>query len=165
MVSPRLGLVAGRPIACTSLGTIVRGFASCRAICRTAGMAARRMEQDRRNEDFRGMLARMEREGHLRRVTKTISPRHITALCGQAPSAVLCEAVEDYDIPVVGWPVLDPRPSGIRSRLAGRRARQPLCYRRGAAAIAGARERCAMPGSCVDGRRRRPHGAADPVHA
>ena len=65
-------------------------------------MAARRMDQDRRNEDFRGMLARMEREGHLRRVTKTISPRHITALCGQAPSAVLCEAVEDYDIPVVG---------------------------------------------------------------
>lgn len=65
-------------------------------------MAARRMDQGRRNEDFRGMLARMEREGHLRRVTKTISPRHITALCGQAPSAVLCEAVEDYDIPVVG---------------------------------------------------------------
>jgi 2,5-furandicarboxylate decarboxylase 1 len=65
-------------------------------------MAARRMEQDRRNEDFRGMLARMEREGHLRRVTKTISPRHITALCGQAPSAILCEAVDGYDIPVAG---------------------------------------------------------------
>ena len=65
-------------------------------------MAARRMEQDRRNEDFRGMLARMEREGHLRRVTKTISPRHITALCGQAPTAVLCEAVDGYDIPVAG---------------------------------------------------------------
>ena len=65
-------------------------------------MAARRIEQDRRNEDFRGMLARMEREGHVRRVTKTISPRHITALCGQAASAVLCETVEDYDIPVVG---------------------------------------------------------------
>jgi 2,5-furandicarboxylate decarboxylase 1 len=67
-----------------------------------AGMAARGIEQDRRNEDFRGMLARMEREGHLRRVTKTISPRHITALCGQAPSAILCESVADYDIPVVG---------------------------------------------------------------
>src|SRR3954465_14537310 len=66
------------------------------------GMAARGIEQDRRNEDFRGMLARMEREGHLRRVTKTISPRHITALCGQAPSAVLCEAVDGYDIPVAG---------------------------------------------------------------
>ena len=65
-------------------------------------MAARRTEEDRRNEDFRGMLARMEREGHLRRVSKTISPRHITALCSQAPSAILCEAVEDYDIPVVG---------------------------------------------------------------
>ena len=38
----------------------------------------------------------------LRRVTKTISPRHITALCGQAPSAVLCEAVDGYDIPVAG---------------------------------------------------------------
>jgi 2,5-furandicarboxylate decarboxylase 1 len=60
------------------------------------------MEPDRGREDFRDMLARMEREGHLRRVAKTISPRHITALCGQAPAAVLCESVEDYDIPVVG---------------------------------------------------------------
>lgn len=51
-------------------------------------------------EDFRGMLARMEREGHLRRVKKKISPRHITALCGQAPAAILCEAVEGYDVPV-----------------------------------------------------------------
>ncbi len=48
------------------------------------------------------MLARMERDGHLRRVAKTISPRHITALCGKASSALLCEAVDDYDIPVVG---------------------------------------------------------------
>jgi 2,5-furandicarboxylate decarboxylase 1 len=57
---------------------------------------------NRRSEDFRDMLARMEREGHLRRVAKTISPRHITALCGKASSALLCEAVDDYDIPVVG---------------------------------------------------------------
>jgi 2,5-furandicarboxylate decarboxylase 1 len=57
---------------------------------------------NRRSEDFRDMLARMERDGHLRRVAKTISPRHITALCGKASSALLCEAVDDYDIPVVG---------------------------------------------------------------
>ena len=60
------------------------------------------MKQGERSEDFRGMLARMEREGHLRKVTKTISPRHITALCGQAPAAVLCQVVEDYGIAVVG---------------------------------------------------------------
>ena len=59
------------------------------------------MEPDRCSEDFRGMLTRMESEGHLRRVTKSISPRHITALCGQAPAAILCQSVEDYDIPVV----------------------------------------------------------------
>jgi 2,5-furandicarboxylate decarboxylase 1 len=53
-------------------------------------------------EDFRGMLMRMESEGHLRRVTKSISPRHISALCAQAPAAVLCQSVEDYHIPVVG---------------------------------------------------------------
>jgi 2,5-furandicarboxylate decarboxylase 1 len=60
------------------------------------------MEPDRRSEDFRGMLARMEREGHLRKVSKSISPRHITALCNQAPAAIWCQSVEDYDIPVVG---------------------------------------------------------------
>lgn len=60
------------------------------------------MDEERPSEDFRGMLSRMEREGHLRRVAKRISPRHITALCGQAPTAVLCETVEDYEIPVVG---------------------------------------------------------------
>jgi 2,5-furandicarboxylate decarboxylase 1 len=53
-------------------------------------------------EDFRSMLARMETAGHLRRVSKTIKPQHISALCAQAPAAILCEAVEDYDIPVVG---------------------------------------------------------------
>ena len=46
-------------------------------------------------EDFRGMLARMEREGHLRRVKKKISPRDITALCGQARAA-MC-SVTDAD--------------------------------------------------------------------
>jgi 2,5-furandicarboxylate decarboxylase 1 len=53
-------------------------------------------------EDFRGMLARMEREGQLRRVTKPIHPRHISALCNQAPAALLCEKVEGYDVPVAG---------------------------------------------------------------
>ena len=59
------------------------------------------MKPDRCSEDFRGMLTRMESEGHLRRVMKSISPQHITALCGQAPAAILCQSVEDYDIPVV----------------------------------------------------------------
>jgi len=54
------------------------------------------------NEDFRAMLARMERDGHLRRVKKTIRPEHITALCGKAPAALMCEAVEGYDVPVAG---------------------------------------------------------------
>jgi 2,5-furandicarboxylate decarboxylase 1 len=54
------------------------------------------------NEDFRTMLARMERDGHLRRVKKSIRPEHITALCGKAPTAIMCEAVAGYDIPVVG---------------------------------------------------------------
>lgn len=52
-------------------------------------------------EDFRGMLARMEAAGHIRRVGKPIKPQHISALCHQAPAAVLCEAVEDYTTPVV----------------------------------------------------------------
>ncbi|HET7848899.1 MAG TPA: UbiD family decarboxylase [Pseudolabrys sp.] len=48
------------------------------------------------------MLARMERAGHLCRIKKPIRPEHITALCGKAPAAVICEAVEGYDIPVAG---------------------------------------------------------------
>lgn len=52
-----------------------------------------------RDEDFRGMLSRMEGEGHLRRVKKPVSPKHITALSGKAPAAILCE-VEDFDVPV-----------------------------------------------------------------
>jgi len=60
------------------------------------------MEQEPCSEDFRGMLLRMEREGQLRQVARPISPRHIAALCSQAPAALLCRAVEDYDIPVVG---------------------------------------------------------------
>ena len=51
-------------------------------------------------EDFRGMLARMEREGHLRTVDRPISPRHISALACRAPAAVVCRAVDDYPIPV-----------------------------------------------------------------
>ena len=51
-------------------------------------------------EDFRGMLARMEREGQLARVTKRINPRHITALASQASTAILCANVAGYDIPV-----------------------------------------------------------------
>lgn len=54
------------------------------------------------NEDFRTMLTRMERAGHLRRVKRTIRPEHITALCDKAPTAIMCEAVEGYEVPVVG---------------------------------------------------------------
>ncbi|HVY57889.1 MAG TPA: UbiD family decarboxylase [Xanthobacteraceae bacterium] len=60
------------------------------------------MRAGRTSEDFRTMLARMERAGHLRRAKRVIRPEHITALCGKAPAAVLCETVEGYDIPVVG---------------------------------------------------------------
>lgn len=53
-------------------------------------------------EDFRGMLSRMEKEGRLRRVAKPISPKHLTALFTQAPTALVCEQVDDYAIPVAG---------------------------------------------------------------
>jgi 2,5-furandicarboxylate decarboxylase 1 len=58
--------------------------------------------QSNRQEDFRGMLSRMEQECHLRRVTRPVHPRHITTLCHQAQTALLCEKVDDYGIPVVG---------------------------------------------------------------
>ena len=128
-------------------------------------MAARRMDQDRRNEDFRGMLARMEREGHLRRVTKTISPRHITALCGQAPSAVLCEAVADYDIPVVGglyWTrdrlasalATNPAPAAgvlhLRQRVGGHRTRARKAARTAVASLRAASIRSANRSPSAD---------------
>ena len=62
-------------------------------------MAARRMDQDRRNEDFRGMRARMEREGHLRRVANTSSVCHIHGVCGHAPNRGLCVAGVDIGNP------------------------------------------------------------------
>ncbi len=54
------------------------------------------------NEDFRGMLARMETAGHLRHVTKPIKPQHIAALCAKAPASIQCDHVDGYDMPVVG---------------------------------------------------------------
>lgn len=60
------------------------------------------MEQTPRatgNEDFREMLARMESQGHLQKTKRPVNPRHITALSGQASSAILCDVTE-YDIPV-----------------------------------------------------------------
>jgi 2,5-furandicarboxylate decarboxylase 1 len=53
-------------------------------------------------EDFRGMVARMERAGHVVRVRKPVSPRHVSALCAQAQGAVLYERVDGYDMPMVG---------------------------------------------------------------
>lgn len=53
-------------------------------------------------EDFRAMLLRMEKEGHLQKVKKKISPQFLTALFTSAPNALLCETIEGYDIPVVG---------------------------------------------------------------
>ncbi|EWY36875.1 ubiquinone biosynthesis protein UbiD [Skermanella stibiiresistens SB22] len=61
-----------------------------------------RIEAEAGFEDFRGMLARMEREGQLRRIAKPVRPQHITALTGKAPTALMFDAVEDYGIPVVG---------------------------------------------------------------
>jgi 2,5-furandicarboxylate decarboxylase 1 len=55
-----------------------------------------------KEEDFRAMLARMEREGRLARIRKPVKPQHVSALCAQAPSALMCEKVEGYDIPIVG---------------------------------------------------------------
>ena len=53
-------------------------------------------------EDFRGMLLRMEQDGQLRRTSKSISPQFISALCAKAPTAVFCERVDGYTIPSVG---------------------------------------------------------------
>lgn len=53
------------------------------------------------NEDFRGMLGRMEAAGQLRRVTRAIDPRHVNALGNKAPAAILCENVAGYDMPCV----------------------------------------------------------------
>jgi 2,5-furandicarboxylate decarboxylase 1 len=52
-------------------------------------------------EDFRQMLSRMEASGHLTRISKRISPKHITALSTQASTAIRCDEVDDYGIPVV----------------------------------------------------------------
>jgi 2,5-furandicarboxylate decarboxylase 1 len=53
-------------------------------------------------EDFRGMLARMEAEGHVRRIGKPVKPQHLSALIAQASTALRFDAVEDYDLPVAG---------------------------------------------------------------
>jgi hypothetical protein len=45
-------------------------------------------KESRHNKNYRGMLARMEREGHLWRGMKFIRPERITALCGKVPTAL-----------------------------------------------------------------------------
>ncbi|MEP9379473.1 UbiD family decarboxylase [Aquabacter sp. CN5-332] len=60
------------------------------------------VEADAGFEDFRGMLTRMTAEGHLRRVGKQVKPQHMTALIGQAPTALMFDQVEAYEVPVVG---------------------------------------------------------------
>ena len=73
------------------------------------------------DEDFRGMLRRMEEAGQLQRVSRAIDPRYISALGSKSPSALLCENVKGSDIAcasgiywsrprlaaALGWPAKD----------------------------------------------------------
>ncbi len=53
------------------------------------------------SEDFRCMLRRMESEGCLRRTARSISPQFVSALCAKSTTAVYCETVAGYSVPIV----------------------------------------------------------------
>ena len=54
------------------------------------------------SEDFRGLLARLERAGVLRRIKREVDPRHFSTLLEQARGPLLFERVKGYDSPAVG---------------------------------------------------------------
>ena len=62
--------------------------------------------------DMRGLLALLESEGQLRRITKPVEARYLNTLLAQADTALLMENVEGYSMPVVGGLV------GSRQRVA-----------------------------------------------
>ena len=62
--------------------------------------------------DMRGLIALLESEGQLRRITRPVEARYLNTLLAQADTALLMENVEGYSIPVVGGLV------GSRQRVA-----------------------------------------------
>ena len=54
------------------------------------------------SEDFRGLLARLESAGVLRRIKREVDPRHFSTLLEQARGPLLFERVKGYDSPAVG---------------------------------------------------------------
>lgn len=54
------------------------------------------------NEDFRGLLARLEAAGVLRRIKREVDPRHFSTLLEQARGPLLFERVKGYEHPAVG---------------------------------------------------------------
>ena len=52
--------------------------------------------------DMRGLVALLESEGQLRRITRPVEARYLNTLLAQADTALLMENVEGYSIPVVG---------------------------------------------------------------
>ena len=62
--------------------------------------------------DMRGLLALLESQGQLRRITKPVEARYLHTLLAQADTALLMENVEGYSIPVAGGLV------GSRQRVA-----------------------------------------------
>ena len=63
-------------------------------------------------DDMRGLVALLESQGQLRRITKPVEARYLHTLLAQADTALLMENVEGYSIPVVGGLV------GSRQRVA-----------------------------------------------
>ena len=62
--------------------------------------------------DMRGLVALLESEGQLRRITRPVEARYLNTLLAQADTALLMENIEGYSIPVVGGLV------GSRQRVA-----------------------------------------------
>ena len=54
------------------------------------------------SEDFRGLLARLEAAGILRRIKREVDPRHFSTLLEQARGPLLFERVKGYEHPAVG---------------------------------------------------------------
>ena len=115
--------------------------------------------------DMRGLLALLESQGQLRRITKPVEARYLHTLLAQADTALLMENVEGYSIPVAGGLV------GSRQRVAlglgceqrelGRRFMEALGPSDGSGGGGGR----PGPGGGEDRRRGGPHGVAHSLSA
>jgi 2,5-furandicarboxylate decarboxylase 1 len=82
------------------------------------------------SEDFRGLLARLESVGVLRRIKREVDPRHFSTLLEQARGPLLFERVKGYEHPAAGNVVGNRRclTEGLRvsDRDVGRRMLQAI---------------------------------------